>query len=333
MTDAYVTQLPTLGLQDGVPAANVTQLPALALYEIAVPARITQLPVLALYGDAPCVRQVAQCWRITRTDDTVLGFTTHDAPIVALGTTFESCDSLRGSAAAYSSNAEQVGPGDIEMTGVISSEGITEADLYGGLYDGARVEVFEIAWDGSGAYTLITAGVVSRVTHGGAGYTVSVQTGAAKFTQQPLITTYTPACRHVFGDASCSIALGPLTVTGSATTIYVRDGVNRTSFRRFADSTRTEAAGYFDSGVITWTSGDNTGIRSEVKSFDGTAFELWDVLPNEIAAGDAYSLTPGCPKTVVACQTLWGSSNIANFGGFPHLPGKDVLYQTPDSTS
>lgn len=351
MTDARVTQNPTLGLYepdsiDGritqvavtalyaeSPPAQITQLATTALWSMSPPSYITQLPVLALYSSSPCVRQVAQCWRITRTDAVVLGFTTHDRPITALGVTFEPCDSLRASAAASSSNVQSVGAGDIEMTGIVSSDAITEADLYGGLYDGAKVEVFEIAWDGSGAWSQITQGTIGRVVHGGAGYTLTVQTGAAKLTQQPLLTTYTPACRHVFGDSRCGISLAGLTVTGSVTTTYVREAVNQVSFRTFADSTRAEADDYFVGGVITWTSGDNSGIRSEVKVFSSTRFELWDLLPNEIQVGDTYSLTPGCPKTLDACKNKWPTNNIENFGGFPHIPGKDVLYQTPDSTS
>jgi uncharacterized phage protein (TIGR02218 family) len=332
MTDARVTQAAALGLYE--PESNearVTQVAVTGLYSIVPDARVTQLATLALYAASPCVSQRAQCWRITRRDGTVFAYTTHDRPITAIGTTFIPCDSLRASASGQSASVNKVGAGDIEAVGLIADDGITEEDLYGGLFDNATVEIFEIAWDGSGAVERLTRGIVASVEHGGASYKLTVTTPGLRLSQQPLLTTYSPACRHVFGDTNCGIALGPLTVTGMVTTTYAREGVNQLSFRRFADVTRVEATDYFVGGVITWTSGANTGVRSEVKSFDATVFELWDVLPNEIALSDTYSLTPGCPKTVLACQTLWGSSNIANFGGFPHMPGTDVIFQSPDA--
>jgi uncharacterized phage protein (TIGR02218 family) len=350
MTDAQVTQTPTIALSEGstdarvtqtamqalvgssAVNARVTQIPVLSLYSLGVPAWVTQVPILVLYSDTPCVSQTAQCWRITRTDDVVLGFTTHDQPLTAMGTTFQPCDSLRATAAASSANVSSAGAGDIEMTGIISDAGITEEDLYSGRYDNAIVEVFEVSWDDTPDFEMIVRGQVSQVTHGGAGYAITVQTSATRLAQQPLLTTYSPGCRHVFGDTSCGILLASVTVTGSVTTVFERNAVNQLTYRAFADSTRVEVDDYFVDGVLTWTSGANIALQSQVKSFSATQLALWDLLPNEIQLGDTYSLTPGCPKTVLACQTKWASNNIQNFGGFPHVPGKDLLYQTPDST-
>lgn len=348
MTDSRVTQTPTLATYDADADARVTQtvvlagydLPAdarvtqsvvLALFELPAPSRVTQVVALALYSAQPCVTGRAQCWRITRVDGTVFAYTTHDQPIISMGTTFIPCDSLRASASGQSASVNKVGAGDIEAVGLIADDGINDADLYGGLFDGASVEVFEIDWNTPTTVKRLTRGIVASVEHGGASYKLTVNTPGLRLSQKPLLTTYSPACRHVFGDANCGIALGPLTVTGTVTTTYGRESVNQLSFRRFADSTRAEAVDYFNGGVITWTSGNNIGVKSEVKAFAATVFELWDILPNEIALTDAYSLTPGCPKTVLACQTKWASSNIVNFGGFPAMPGSDLLYQTPDA--
>lgn len=348
MTDSRVTQTPALGAYEANAAARVTQSVALALWELPVPERVTQavllagyeLPVaarvtqvvgFALYTVQSCVTGRAQCWRITRVDGTVFAYTTHDQPITSMGTTFNPCDSLRASASGQSASVNKVGAGDIEAVGLISDDGLTDEDLYAGLFDGASVEVFEIDWNTPTTVKRLTRGIVASVEHGGASYKLTVTTPGLRLSQKPLLTTYSPACRHVFGDANCGIALGPLTVTGTVTTTYGRESVNQLSFRRFEDSTRAEAVDYFNGGVITWTSGLNTGVKSEVKAFAATVFELWDILPNEIGLNDAYSLTPGCPKTVLACQTKWASSNIVNFGGFPSMPGTDVLAQTPEA--
>lgn len=120
-------------------------------------------------------------------------------------------------------------------------------------------------------------------------------------------TTYIPACNK---------DLGPLTVTGSLTSVD--------SLRAFADSTRAEASDYFGAGVITFTSGENDGVAMEIYSFASGDFVLHLPLPYNPAVGDTYSLTPGCRKRFTEdCVTKWANGN--NFGGFPLVPGSDKV--------
>ena len=42
-----------------------------------------------------------------------------------------------------------------------------------------------------------------------------------------------------------------------------------------------------------------------------------------IAAGDAFTLVAGCDKTAATCAAKF--ANIANFRGFPHIPGQDTM--------
>lgn len=102
------------------------------------------------------------------------------------------------------------------------------------------------------------------------------------------------------------------TVTGTVTAI--------TSKRVFQDGARAEATDHFLGGLLTWTSGNNTGRNMEVKSFDGGAkqFELMLPMFNLVQVGDAYSVYIGCQKTIEICRDKFG--NYHNFRGESYVP-------------
>lgn len=329
--DARVTQVVALAPYTIDADARITQVVVTAIYELPAPSRITQIVICALYSGDPCVSQRAQCWKITRLDGTVFAYTSHDEAITYRGDTYIPCHSLKTTAisSGVTSGSEA---GDVELTGLISDNGITEEDLANGLFDGATVEVYLVPWQfGSTVIPRrLSKGIVARIEHSPTRYNATVQTPGIKLTESPLLTTYTPACRWNLGSPQCGVNLDSTYIeTGTVTGTFARNAVNATTYRTFADSTRTEAANYFTFGKLTWTSGANTGLDAEVKSFSSGTFELWDIMPNEIALGDTYEVTPGCSKNTTDCSTKF--SNLINFGGFPKVPGRDSIYETPDA--
>ena len=348
MTDARVTQAPNLALAEGGDETRVTQAPALALAQLtAIGARLTsapmlallqqtidelrisQTPVLVLAADVPCATHWSQTWCIERLDGTVHRYTDHDEAVVFQGQSFSPCDSLAASAAELAAFIGQIGSQD--LAGIVADDGISEADLYNGLFDGATVEVWLVPWSQGGGQIprRLFFGTVEAISQGQHGFKAEVLTPGAKLQQRALLKHYTPACRWTFGDADCAFNLAPLTVTGSVTERAAIGAGNRARHRIFRDSARAEAAGTFDQGLLTWTGGQNVGKSSEVKAFaaDGS-FTLWDPLLFEIALGDAYSVYEGCNKTEARCKELL---HFDRFGGFPHVSGRDKISQTPDS--
>ena len=327
---ARLTQLPMLALiEQFAEAERLTQLPMLALVEQQLEQRLTQLPVLALVEHIPCLTRWAQCWKITRVDGEVLAFTSLDRDLVFRGVTHKRCDSLNASAAELSAALGSVG--NLELAGIISDDAITEADLFGGVYDNAQVEVWMVPWDaeqGEVAWR-IGIGTCGNLSQGDLGFNMEVLTPGARMQQQALVQVYTPACRFELGDARCTVNLAPLTVTGSVTGVPAEDASTQKSRREFTDTSRSEANGYFDGGMLTWTSGANDGAQSEVKSFAADSFILWQPMLYPIQAGDSYSLVPGCDKLAATCKAKF--SNYDNFGGFPDVPGRDEISKTPDA--
>lgn len=84
-------------------------------------------------------------------------------------------------------------------------------------------------------------------------------------------------------------------------------------------------SGHFDFGVITFTSGLNTGLSMEVRQYVPGQITLVLPMPYACAIGDDYELVAGCDKLHTTCQVKF--SNLVNFRGEPHVPGVDKAVQ------
>lgn len=333
-SDARVTQAAVLALAELIVTApiRVTQAAALALAEFDAGIRVTQSAVLVLADHIPCVQRWATCWTFTRTDGLVLGYTSHDQTVSFRGVDHVPCNSLAASAVEMSSIVGSTG--SIDLIGLLSDAGVSEKDIYNGLYDGANIEVWLVPWSNAGGETPIRliAGVVGANGHETASYRQELLTEGQRLQQRALLETITPGCRFLFGnqvDPRCPVDLSLLEVTGSVTALAIPNASTDSARRIFSDSTRLEADGYFSLGRVTWTTGANVGAISEVKDFIGGQFILWESLLNHIALTDAYIATPGCDKSPAAHLTF--EPDMKKFGGFPFVSGPDMLVRRPDA--
>lgn len=339
MTDARATQAPVLGVLTADPDAQIAGGAVLAVYTVGSPAwvlqgavlgvysvvpdvRYLQTPVLAVYKGVPCSTRFSQIWTIARTDGEVFRFTSLDRDLVFGGATYKACGSLTPSA---SESSDEVGSvGDMELAGVLADEAITGFDLDAGLFDGASVEAWLVDRDLIETPKALLRGIIGKVTRGEFAFHAELLGDGAKLTQTPLTRTIKPGCDYQFGDAFCGKDLGPLTVTGT-----VDSGAGQ---RTFTDAARAEAAGYFKRGRVVFTTGLNAGVGAEIKEHAaGGVFDLWPRLANPIAAGDAYSMTPGCTNLKDAsggCNGCIAWDNVVNYPGFDGMPGGDAISST-----
>ena len=104
---------------------------------------------------------LAWCWRITRSDGQVLGFTNHDRGLTFAGTDFEP-ESGFGASEVRSGSDLSVDAQDAE--GVLSSDRITEADILDGRWDNAEVDVWRVNWADTGQRVLMRRGAETMPT-------------------------------------------------------------------------------------------------------------------------------------------------------------------------
>lgn len=289
-------------------------------------------PVTAL----PCSTAFARCVRIERTDGEVFAYTDHDEAVIYDGTTYRSCVGFSGSATELGSVIGEVG--NMEIAGALTDLGITVEDVYGGLFDGATVDVYLIDWRTGESPTLVRrigGGTIGKTTQSGKRFVMEALSPSAYLKQKPLLEVVTPSCRFDLGSTRCGVDIEALKVTGVVTGIYTDANNDAVVRRKFIDVTRSEGEGYFAEGIITWTSGANSGHRSKVKNFGESGdspstyiVTLWEPMVHPIQVGDTYEMTPGCDKLFDTCREKF--NNGINFGGFPHVPGLDATSETPD---
>ena len=90
-----------------------------------------------------------------------------------------------------------------------------------------------------------------------------------------------------------------------------------------------QSAGYFDFGRVFWLTGANAGLEMEVKTWDGTsALKLLFKMPNPIAIGDTFIVTPGCSKTIPPCVAF---GQILNRDAEDFVKGEDAALSYPNA--
>lgn len=270
------------------------------------------IPVaLQTHIDSP-VTTLATCWKITRTDGTIYRFTDHDQDIVVSGDTY---GATTGYSASSVRSSGDMSVDNLDILGILNDTSITETDLVAGRYRDAEVEIFMVNFaDPTDGVLELRKGWIGEITINRGSFVAELR-GLSQRLQQTIGDLYSPSCRADLGDTKCGVNLVTFTVTGTVTSVA--------SMQEFTDSSRAEASDWFNHGLLTWTSGNNNGLKMEVIDFGTGVFTLFEPMPFEIQVSDTYSVYAGCDKSLSTCKTKF--SNIVNFRGEPFIPGIDQV--------
>lgn len=213
-------------------------------------------------------------------------------------------------------------PSLVDLEGIAGLAGVTKAAVMSGVYDGARCYLFATTWKTPlEDEEPIVSSIFGKTTVLDERYRIE-EMALIDALNQSVGDSYGPGCKKVFGGqeyAGCKVSLGPITVTGTITSI--------TSSTVFRDSARTEAVDRFAAGTLKFTSGANVGLSPiEVKRYeaDGT-IEIFEPFYYPVQVGDAYEMVPGCRKRLEDCRDKW--NNVLNFGGFGFVPTSSTYTQ------
>jgi len=255
---------------------------------------------------------LCRCWALRRRDGVALGFTDHDRDVTVAGLTYAARTGLEAAEAAAELGFAVSG-GDV--SGALSGLGLTEADIAGGLYDGAAVETWLVDWTDPGTRLLLDLGALGEIRRAGDAFVAEVR-GLADRLDAERGRTYRATCGADLGDARCGVDVARFRVAGTV------DGVAEpgTLAVSFAGAV---ADGLFTGGRLTWDGGANAGLSGDVRTHLGGLVELWEAPPRGVAPGDAVTLVAGCDKRLATCRGTF--ANALNFQGFPHMPGNDFV--------
>jgi uncharacterized phage protein (TIGR02218 family) len=261
---------------------------------------------------------VCHCWRLTRRDGTVSGFTDHDRRLTVDGTAFEP-DS--GFSASEARDTLGLAIDTVDVEGAVSSAGISEADIAAGLYDDASVETLLVNWQSPADFARLRSATIGRITRRDHAFVAELKSFAHRL-DQIQGRTVTRSCDAELGDTRCRFLIDQPGFSGAGTVASVAgDVVTSGGLDGFA-------SGWFTHGVVEWASGSLAGRASRVvahrRTAEGVVLVLQPTGGPGAETGDAFAIRAGCDKRFATCREKF--ANGVNFRGFPHLPGNDAAY-------
>lgn len=271
---------------------------------------------------------LAHCWRIERRDGVVVGFTDHDLDLTFASVTYKAATGFTATAIE-----DQLGlaVSNLDVSGALSADSLTETDLNGGRFDDAEVTILRVNWADPSQRTILRKGYLGRVTRGQIAF-ISEMRGLATRLDQAAGRIFSRACPWRLGDPRCGVDLTASGFHGTGAVTAVAS-----AFELIASGLSGIPNGRLARGRLVWTSGDNAGLDVELNGhvLDGSSATLILMLPMGRAAqiGDTFTVTVGCDNVFTTCVDRF--SNAENFGGFPHMPGNDyaVTYAKAGETN
>lgn len=258
-------------------------------------------------------------WLITFADEDneKLGFTDHDRHFTLNNVKYSSLSGFRADAIAQDSSTQEIRS---ELTSVLNSELITEEDLLSERYERATLEMFIYDWSSNQKIrTLFTGSFGDMSTeHGINGVTrfiLQARSDRYKLSQKTTKVT-TQTCRLKFGETGlgkCNFDLSSVTTNSEVLTVNI-DATFTANTNR--------PSGFFNKGIIRFTSGKLKNLAREVLTHNGDTFTFANPFPLLPEVGDEFTAIAGCDRTESACKAY---SNFINFGGQPFIPGNDQL--------
>lgn len=299
----------------------------------------TSAGALAALLNTKTALQMADLVTITLSSGTVLRYTSWGAPLRVNGVDYLSAGATPPAPSIKRGRVRSstgVSVDTMELTLVCTSEAtINGVPMAAAARDGlfARAVVtLERVFSDIGAFTpvgtlLLFGGRIAGVRPTRSG----IETEVVAFTELLDVMVpadvYQPGCRNNLYDLNCGVSRAAHTITASAT---VGTNASRTQFTANLSTAIDPAAipQRFQLGTIECTSGPNVGIRRTVKTLalvSGTTFNLTTVQawPFAVSAGNAFSLSAGCPRTRDACQGVF--NNLARFRGEPFIPAPETV--------
>lgn len=263
------------------------------------------------------VQKVCLCWKITRTDGTIQGFTDHDENVTVDSVVYSPTDGVETTSITQSLG---LSVDNLNVNGALSTTSLNEADLEAGYYDDAAVELYLVGWsDPDNENLLLAKGSIGEVERFETAFSAEFRSLAHRL-NQPIGSKFIRNCPHVLGDSKCQVDLY------DTTGIYaLENAALTTSSGRIFEVVGADGFddGWFTRGNMIIQSGDEVGRNYRIKRHEGTAIELWETPKIGITTSDTVSLTAGCDKLFPTCISKF--LNGDNFGGHPHMPGSDLM--------
>ncbi|MBL8538044.1 MAG: DUF2163 domain-containing protein [Hyphomonadaceae bacterium] len=264
----------------------------------------------------------AHVWKVVRRDGEVFGFTDHDRSLPLDGLTAQPAQALRAGAIEKSLD---LAVDTASIGGVLAADAITESDLAGGVWDGARVDVYRVDWSQPTRRVHLFSGRIGEVQRGSTAFEAELR-GIQAPLNVPVGRVFSRFCDAELGDARCGKVVED--------SLFRAEGVitaliENTSFR--ASGLSAYEQGWFARGHVVWAGGIISEVTAHRVEGAESVIELLSPLGAALSLGAGFVIYAGCDKRVETCRSKF--NNCANFRGFPHMPGNDAVQARPDAST
>ena len=259
---------------------------------------------------------LAYALRIEREDATVYGFTSADRDAFFNATQYKAAQGLNISSLETNSGFSV---DNLELSTLDDGTLFKRTDILGGLWRNAQFSItrYNVASVSDGFETIMV-GTLGEATLSNGSVKVELR-GLQQYLQQPVGSVISATCRARLGDNKCTVNLTPLTFVGQ-----VASALNK---QTFVNGLSSQANGYFENGVLRFTSGVCQGMSGVVKTYTSNTFTLQLPLIIQPEVGDSFVAISGCKKRFVE-DCIGKFANSLNFQGEPHVPGLDKFIAT-----
>ncbi|WP_338467037.1 DUF2163 domain-containing protein [Novosphingobium sp. ZN18A2] len=257
---------------------------------------------------------VATWWRIERTDGVALGFTSHDRDLYVSGIVLRAAPGMVPSAVRLTGGLDA---DSADITGALTHDAISKADLDSGRYDGARIAMGLVDWE-SLETLQIYAGTIGSVGREGAGFSAQLRSAKTAL-EREIVPRTAPTCRAEFCAGGCTLSAGRFTHEGRLASV--------SDDRSAVTVTAQIEANLLEFGTLRWVDGPEAGMTRRIEAVSGDVLMLDRPVEAGATPGARLILREGCDHTLETCGARFG--NAANFQGEPFLPGNDLLTRYP----
>lgn len=262
------------------------------------------------------VTTLAHVWRVERRDAQVFAFTDHDCPLP-----FDDlmAEPVQGLASGAIEKSTDLSVDSASILGALSSEAITEADIARGLWDNARIDIYRVDWAAPDERVHLFAGHIGEVRRGALAFEAELR-GLQAALNVPVGRVFSRFCDADLGDVRCGVDSDAPAFCGEG---VITEVLGTHAFR--ASGIEAYADGWFARGRIVWDGGATSEVAAHRSDDDGAIIDLLDRA--QLTLGDVFVIYAGCDKRLETCRAKF--ANVANFRGFPHMPGNDTLQAGP----
>ena len=257
---------------------------------------------------------LATFWRIRRRDGVTLGLTGHDRDLWFDGVLHRAAPGMLPSAIRRTAD---LSPDSAEVQGALTHDSIAAADLAGGRFDGAGVEIGVVDWE-TFEHAVLYRGEIGGVAEEAGRFAAELRSAKVDLEADSVPRT-SPTCRAPFCGPGCTLSAAKFTHEAVVESVDLE--ANRVAF---AGGPGPEA---MRQGSLRWLDGPQAGLAMQVNGADEAGLVLDLALDPALMPGTRGLLREGCDHTLQTCHQRFG--NAVNFQGEPFVPGNDLLARYP----